>query len=409
MKNLGSGMTAKCVTTPRLQCRTQKKRLDGPKRKYVSKIIQKPGNDHLELDMFYRELLISKKIADMAILNHSKEWLDSRFAVVYESCLLDKEVNKDQDFKQCELENDTDYLILFSVNGGCKAEGLQIGDETPYYNKSDNKLYTGVIDSIKDNNYLVKLKDLGGKVVEINKHLTVRTCGVLNTKRVIDTFFSKVERVRPSFKYILESIRFLHSIGIAHLDIKRDNLISDSGGTIRIIDFGASLSLTGKNELFFKKLCKKMKTSKHADFTDKFKYGLLTKIAVHTPGYVSPEFQLCTEILGNKYLNRDKVSSKISKKSKVNLTKADNEFFKSLVKHKQKFLLDMFCGIDNNKPALFLSDVYSLGTVFKKIARDGKVKNKKLNDLIKKMREPVYTKRITIDECLEHPFFKDLN
>ena len=103
------------------------------------------------------------------------------------------------------------------------------------------------------------------------------------------------------------------------------------------------------------------------------------------------------------------MSSKISKKSKVNLTKADNEFFKSLVKHKQKFLLDMFCGIDNNKPALFLSDVYSLGTVFKKIARDGKVKNKKLNDLIKKMREPVYTKRITIDECLEHPFFKDLN
>ena len=119
----------------------------------------------------------------------SREWLDSRFAVVYESCLLDKEVNKDQDFKPCELENDTDYLILFSVNGGCKAEGLQIGDETPYYNKSDNKLYTGVIDSIKDNNYLVKLKDLGGKVVEINKHLTVRTCGVLNTELI--HFFQK--------------------------------------------------------------------------------------------------------------------------------------------------------------------------------------------------------------------------
>ena len=41
-------MTAKCVTTPELQCRTMKKRLEGPKRKYVSKIIQKPGNDHLE-------------------------------------------------------------------------------------------------------------------------------------------------------------------------------------------------------------------------------------------------------------------------------------------------------------------------------------------------------------------------
>ena len=59
-----------------------------------------------------------------------------------------------------------------------------------------------------------------------------------------------------------------------------------------------------------------MKTSKHADFTDKFKYGLLTKIAVHTPGYVSPEFQLCTEILGNKYLNRDKVSVRYQRKVK---------------------------------------------------------------------------------------------
>ena len=65
MKNLGSGMTAKCVTTPRLQCRTQKKRLDGPKRKYVSKIIQKRGKEHLDLEMFYRELLISKKIAQV--------------------------------------------------------------------------------------------------------------------------------------------------------------------------------------------------------------------------------------------------------------------------------------------------------------------------------------------------------
>ena len=53
-----------------------KKRLEGPKRKYVSKIIQKPGNDHLELEMFYRELY-SKKIADMAIQKHSNEWLDS--------------------------------------------------------------------------------------------------------------------------------------------------------------------------------------------------------------------------------------------------------------------------------------------------------------------------------------------
>ena len=50
--NLGSGLTAKCVTTPRLNCKTQKKRLEGSKRKYVSKIIKKPKGDHVELEMF---------------------------------------------------------------------------------------------------------------------------------------------------------------------------------------------------------------------------------------------------------------------------------------------------------------------------------------------------------------------
>ena len=406
MKNLGSGLTAKCVTTPRLECKTQKKKLDGSKRKYVSKIIKKPGNEHLDLEMYYRELLISKKIANMAISKHSKEWLDSRFAVVYEKCLLDKEVNKETNFKQCELEDGTDYLILFSVNGGCKAGGLEVGDETPYYNKKDNKLYTGIVKSIIGNDYFVTVKELDNLIVKINKSLLVRTCGVLNTKRVIQTFFSRVTSLRSRFKYILESIQFLHSIGIAHLDLKRDNLISDSAGRIRVIDFGASLALTGEHEMFFKQLCEKMKKSKKSDFTDKFKHGLLMKIAVHTPGYVSPEFQLCTDILGNKHLNKDTASKKISKKSNVKLSKSDSDFFKSVIKQKKQFLLDMFCGLNDKPPALFLSDVYSLGTVFKKIAKDGNVKNTQLNSLIKLMREPVYTKRITISECLEHPFFK---
>jgi len=53
-----------------------------------------------------------------------------------------------------------------------------------------------------------------------------------------------------------------------------------------------------------------------------------------------------------------------------------------------------------------MSDVYSLGTVFKKIIKETNIKNSKLNNLISRMRDPVYQTRITIDECLNHPFFK---
>ena len=112
-ENLGSGLTIKCVTTPRLNCRTHKKKIN---RKYVSKIINKPGKEHIDLEMYYRELLISKKIADEESIkkdNGSKEWLDSRFAVVYESCLLDKDVNKDRSFKACEIKRTIPIILSY--------------------------------------------------------------------------------------------------------------------------------------------------------------------------------------------------------------------------------------------------------------------------------------------------------
>ena len=404
-ENLGSGLTAKCVTTPRLNCRTHKKKLDGSPRKYVSKIINKPGKEHIDLEMYYRELLISKKIADEAIKkdNGSKEWLDSRFAVVYESCLLDKSVNKERSFKACELEDDTDYFIVFSINGGCKYGDPEVGEMVTYFNKELNSLITGEVDSIEGDNYLVNIED---QQINLPKSKLVKTCGVLNNKNVMLNYFARIKGIRMRFKYILESIQFLHSIGIAHLDIKRDNLIADPNGVIRVIDFGASLSLFGENEKFFSKLCKKMKTHKFSEFNDRFREGLLLKIAVHTPGYVSPEFQLCSDLLGKKKLDMVGETRKISKKSNVKLSKVNKQFLLDLNKNKKQFMIDMFCGTDGKPPALFMSDVYSLGTVFKKIIKETNIKNSKLNNLISRMRDPVYQTRITIDECLNHPFFK---
>jgi len=75
------------------------------------------------------------------------------------------------------------------------------------------------------------------------------------------------------------------------------------------------------------------------------------------------------------------------------------------MENKKEFVVDMFCGSEGKPAALFLSDVYSLGTTFKKIVHDVKIQDEKLNDLISRMRDPRYTKRLTVDDCLKHPFF----
>ena len=401
---LGKGLSAKCVTTPRLKCKTEKKRLAGSRKKYVSKIVTKPSSSHIDKELYFRELIISKRIIKEAVKKHSMKWLDSRFAIIYESCNLDLNVNKNRNLKACDLDDNEKYLVLFSINGGCKSGDIELGEDISFFDKNERKHYTGNVLSINGEDYTINVESLN-RVITIGKRSIIRSCGVLNKKRILLDFLASLPDIRMRFKYLLESFQFLHSIGIAHLDIKRDNLICDANGICRIIDFGASLTLSGEDSEFFRKLCKKMKVSRHPDFTNKFKEGLLMKIAVHTPGYVSPEFQLCSDMLSLKTLTTERVTKRISKQSKISLNSVDKEFLSSLIENKKDFIIDMFCGSGDKPPALFLSDVYSLGITFKKIVRDGKIQDEKLNDLVSKMTEPIYSKRLTMDDCLKHPFF----
>jgi serine/threonine protein kinase len=48
------------------------------------------------------------------------------------------------------------------------------------------------------------------------------------------------ERAKPLFKQILEAIEYIHSQGIAHRDLKLENVLMDEFGHIKIIDFGFS-------------------------------------------------------------------------------------------------------------------------------------------------------------------------
>jgi serine/threonine protein kinase len=48
------------------------------------------------------------------------------------------------------------------------------------------------------------------------------------------------EEVACCFKQLLLGVDYLQSMGIAHRDIKLDNLVLDHSGILKIIDFGCS-------------------------------------------------------------------------------------------------------------------------------------------------------------------------
>jgi serine/threonine protein kinase len=51
------------------------------------------------------------------------------------------------------------------------------------------------------------------------------------------------------FKQIIEGISYLHSLGIVHRDVKLENVLLDSQGTIKLIDFGVSRKLSHSEEI----------------------------------------------------------------------------------------------------------------------------------------------------------------
>ena len=210
------------------------------------------------------------------------------------------------------------------------------------------------------------------------------------------------------FRYMLESMAFLNFIGIAHLDIKRDNIICDSHGVSRIIDFGASLILFNDSTKYFDILCNTMNKANLKKFSYDLKAGLLEKIAVHTPVYVAPEFELCSSLFIENELTVDVVKKNIKEKCEIEVTPEHEEMIKNILsseEEKIKFVLEMFCGNEKKHPDLMKCDVYSLGVVFKKMVSDSKLSDKNLDDLVLQMNSPLYKTRPSFKECLAHKFF----
>ena len=58
---------------------------------------------------------------------------------------------------------------------------------------------------------------------------------------------------RHVFKQILEAVRYVHSSGYAHRDLKLENILLDSSFNVKLIDFGFAEKLQGVDGTDFMK------------------------------------------------------------------------------------------------------------------------------------------------------------
>ena len=356
-KTLGTGLSAKCVVSPALKCKTAKN-LNLKKR--VSKIVQEPDSPILK-EIFDREIFTSSLIN-----SHPNRNLADRFITIDLMCPLDFSINKNREKvikESCDLDSDFNYLLLNMYNGACLTTGKK---------KS-------------------------------------RICGNLSNKETCKYLTKSNNRFKNFVRYLIEAFEFLHSLKVAHCDIKPLNLLCDEKGTVKVIDFGSSLFLDDmeNGEKEFVGLCKNLNKvssiksrvfNKHEEFHN--------KVAAITPKYAPAEIVLLRSVLKNPNV----MFSELYLDLILNNFNEDTTYFRKLIRkylsNSKKVLNDIFC---HKKQYIYSWDVYSLGHTIKDIYTFGKNKDKlggNLNDLINKMTEIDYKKRITLKQALNHPYLK---
>ena len=153
------------------------------------------------------------------------------------------------------------------------------------------------------------------------------------------------------FKQLIETIKYLHSIGIVHRDIKPDNILIELDNTIKLCDFGVSKEI---------------------------KEGQLLTDSCGTPAFVAPEILKDTPY--NPYMT-DIWSSGVVLYAMI------TGFFP-------------FRGINE-------TDLHRniLSGAFPKL----KDVSPELKDLLNKILEVNPNKRISVDDILNHPWLSDIN
>ena len=156
------------------------------------------------------------------------------------------------------LKHTCAYVILDTIMQGSTCTVLLLQNKkTKQYFAAKQMLYTDtasknqfqheikIYSTITPNKYTVKIYDwfINGKFGYIVMELL--QCDLLE---YLPKCFNNEKKIKNIFKQIVLAIDHCHQQGIAHLDIKLDNILLDSKGNVKLCDFGSSHFFSEKLE-----------------------------------------------------------------------------------------------------------------------------------------------------------------
>lgn len=410
--NYGDGGSALCVLVPPFNFNNTK--YDD---NYVSKI-SSISNYGVKMTID-RELILSKILKETK--SKSKKWIEDHFILIDDYKIFNNNFkylyeSKSLESIGCKLEDNEEYIIMYSKNGGCKP--LKRGDIVSI----EQKRLTGLYD-IRPFKYLGKENNMFIlETIDTNKHIfysenITRFCGDLSNHYILYKLFGDVKSRKKNIKHIIESLAFLVNSGIIHCDIKLKNFVSNEKGKIKLIDFGGSFSLKNNEYFNFTSICNKiisnsnnkleLRTQQDSTFID----NILDFISIHTEYYTPPEI-LIMKLFLQKKTQREIFEYIIDV---YNIKDADLikqkivNIISYVSKNKRKMIYNIQCNTENINTFIYKFDIFSLGIMFREIS---KILYKYFNiivedefiDLFEKMTDFNFIKRLNIDQIINHDY-----
>lgn len=335
--NLGAGLSAKCILSPSLKCGDKKSSTD-----YISKIVE-VNNKQLK-HILKNEIDISKIIIKAS---NSKQFLHDNYALIETICPQPKFSKKT--IKKCNLSKNNKSVVLNMRNVGCNSQ----------FKGSKNRT----------TKRLAKLLKSKHKSVNNNEN---KYCGDLSSIKVLENLKLLGEKyiIGMTIK-ILNAVKYLHSLKISHCDIKPGNIVMDSNNETRIIDFGSSIYTPSvKNDKILKE-----------------------KLGMFTQYFIPPEIAIVIFKLNGYHI--DKIMKQIFGMCGLKKTPKNIRLVNRLYKNRTKLQKSLLTKI------IYKYDVYSIGKLLEIIYMIIRTPiSKKMNEIIKIMTEPDYSKRATINKVI---------
>jgi serine/threonine protein kinase len=393
-KLLGEGGFG-CVISPPLRCKkTFKKTPYSIDKNYISKIVEYDKDD----EEVWNEIYLGEKLLKMDITQ-------KYFSPIINGCFLYKQYNGDLKYSKTrpyKLSSDTNnFNDTYSEDSG--------------YNSSKSKkinkcnIYT-------DEKYL----NLISKYAGINLEDVFDSENQNLTNYLINNYKNLIY-------HFCKGLQILKKNNILHCDIKTMNVMVNynelrNKASMTYIDFGLSYVLGNNNKStyeFFKFIShgtdlyrpleilildEYLDMSYHSkyEFSKKKVLNKVVDIFKHNRKFYINRLNFnrfgltySSDTIKNHYDNDELEYG--NKKDIITVFKKIHELYEN------KNLLDEFIGKKDN---IYKWDLFSLGIVLAEILYVLNIQDQLANDLISKMVHPFFWERWSIEECLEHPFFK---